>query len=98
MRVDIDDLSFKYRGRGETRKIFDGASVSFSSGNFYALMGPSGSGKTTLFRLLTKELEPEGGQILIGNRDLEKISARELRTSILGRIFQDYLLIPFLNP
>ena len=42
MRVDIDDLSFKYRGRGETRKIFDGASVSFSSGNFYALMGPSG--------------------------------------------------------
>lgn len=98
MRVDIDDLRFKYHGGGETRKIFDGASVSFSSGNFYALMGPSGSGKTTLFRLLTKELEPEGGQILIGNRDLEKISARELRTSILGRIFQDYLLIPFLNP
>lgn len=98
MRVDIDDLSFKYRGRGETRKIFDRASASFSPGGFYALMGASGSGKTTLFRLLTRELKPLGGQILIGNRDLETIPTRELRASILSRIFQDYLLIPFLNP
>lgn len=98
MRVEIANLSFEYRGSSETRKIFEGASASFSPGGFYALMGASGSGKTTLFRLLTRELKPLGGQILIGNRDLETIPTRELRASIIGRIFQDYLLIPFLNP
>lgn len=98
MGIAIDGLGFEYRSAGETRKIFEGASTRFSPGQFYALMGPSGSGKTTLFRLLTRELEPVSGQIQIGDRDLADISVRELRSSVIGRIFQDYLLIPFLSP
>ncbi|MDY5154056.1 putative ABC transport system ATP-binding protein [Actinobaculum suis] len=98
MRVEIDNLQFEYGGVGEARKIFDNASTCFRTGRFYALMGPSGSGKTTLFRLLTREVEPVGGQIRIGGRDLSTISVRELRSSIVGQIFQDYVLVPFLSP
>lgn len=98
MCLCIEDLGFEYQGKGETRKIFEDASVDFFSGRFYALMGPSGSGKTTLFRLLTRELEPARGSILIGDRNLAGIPVRELRSSVVGRIFQDYLLVPFLNP
>ncbi|MDD7319042.1 MAG: ATP-binding cassette domain-containing protein [Prevotellaceae bacterium] len=97
MRIDVAGLGFEYPGEIETRKIFDDACACFSSGRFYALMGPSGSGKTTLFRLLTRELEPTGGQILIGARNLASIPVRELRSAIVGQIFQDYLLVPFLD-
>lgn len=98
MRLSIRNLGFEYQGKGETRKIFEDASACFESGSFFALMGPSGSGKTTLFRLLTRELEPARGSILIGDRDLAGISVRELRSAVVGRIFQDYVLVPFLNP
>lgn len=97
MRLDIDGLGFEYRGSGETRKIFDDASACFSSGKFYALMGPSGSGKTTLFRLLTRELGPISGKITIGDRNLASIAVPELRSAVIGRIFQDYVLVPFLT-
>lgn len=98
MGIDICGLGFAYRSEAEIRTIFQDTSARFVPGHFYALMGPSGSGKTTLFRLLTRELEPVSGQIRIGDRDLVSIRVRELRSSVIGRIFQDYLLIPFLTP
>lgn len=98
MGIDICGLGFEYRSEAEIRTIFQDTSARFMPGHFYALMGPSGSGKTTLFRLLTRELEPVSGQIRIGDRDLVSIRVRELRSSVIGRIFQDYLLIPFLTP
>ncbi|MDO4413285.1 ATP-binding cassette domain-containing protein [Cutibacterium sp.] len=98
MRLSIEHLGFDYQGTGETRKIFDGASAYFSTGKLYALMGPSGSGKTTFFRLLTRELEPTSGKVLIEDQDLASTPVRKLRSSVMGRIFQQYLLVPFLNP
>lgn len=98
MLLNMKNLDFRYQNQGETRKIFDGASAQFSAGHFYALMGPSGSGKTTLFRLLTRELEPTDGSISIAERQLTQIPVRELRSEVVGRIFQDYMLVPFLNP
>lgn len=98
MHVTIDNLVFEYRNASETRTIFKGASATFSPGQFYALMGPSGSGKTTLFRLLTRDLEPTQGQILIGAQSLPSVPVNTLRSSVFGRIFQDYVLVPFLTP
>lgn len=98
MNVTLKDLDFSYEAKNERRTIFRKANMEFQTGNFYALMGPSGSGKTTLFRLLNRELEPTQGQIEVLGRSLSTIDIHELRSSIVGRIFQDYLLIPFLNP
>lgn len=98
MPVDLENLAFEYRSPAGPRKIFKDVTMSFAPGRFYALMGPSGSGKTTLFRLLTKELEPTFGSLSIDGRQLASIPTRELRGQLVGRIFQDYLLIPFLSP
>lgn len=98
MRIDIVNLEFGYHVAGGDRLIFRNTSASFVSGRFYALMGPSGSGKTSLFRLLTRQLNPDKGQILFDDQDLSNISVRELRSTIVGQIFQDYVLIPFLTP
>ncbi|MDE1559129.1 MULTISPECIES: ATP-binding cassette domain-containing protein [Actinotignum] len=98
MGIRIEDLSFSYTSRNETRVIFQNASVAFEKGKFYSLMGPSGSGKTTLFRLLSKQLVPGAGTISIGEGNLENIDIPELRSRLIGQIFQDYLLVPFLSP
>ncbi len=42
-------------------------------GEFVFVVGPSGSGKSTIVRLLLKELEPTGGRIIVGGRDLGRL-------------------------
>jgi cell division transport system ATP-binding protein len=64
-------------------------------GEFVFLVGPSGSGKSTIMRLLLKELEPTHGRILVGGRELARLSRRKvpmLRRNI-GCVFQDFKLL-----
>jgi ATP-binding cassette subfamily F protein 3 len=50
------------------RTLFDGASARVSSGQKIGIVGENGSGKTTLLRLITAQLELDGGRIDIQNR------------------------------
>ena len=64
-------------------------------GEFVFLVGPSGSGKSTIIKLLTGEVLPSGGRLMINGFNLNNISDRQiplLRRSI-GVIFQDFRLI-----
>jgi cell division transport system ATP-binding protein len=65
-------------------------------GEFVFIVGASGSGKSTLVRLLLKELEPTGGKIVIGGRELGRLKTSKvpmLRRNI-GCVFQDFKLLP----
>jgi cell division transport system ATP-binding protein len=71
--------------------------VSFviEKGEFVFVVGASGSGKSTLIRLLLKELEPTGGKIMVGGRDLTRLKRNKvpmLRRNI-GCVFQDFKLL-----
>lgn len=63
-------------------------------GEFLTLLGPSGSGKTTLLNLLAGYIEPSGGQIFIGPRDVTNLPARHRN---IGMVFQNYALFPHMN-
>ena len=69
--------------------------MKIDDGEFVFLVGPSGSGKSTIIKLLTAELEPTSGSVLVNGFVLEKIRQRAIpylrRT--LGVIFQDFRLI-----
>jgi cell division transport system ATP-binding protein len=72
--------------------------VSFviDKGEFVFVVGASGSGKSTIIRLLLKELEPTQGRIIVGGRDLARLSRRKvpyLRRNV-GCVFQDFKLLP----
>jgi len=72
--------------------------VSFhiDKGEFVFVVGASGSGKSTLIRLLLKEMEPTQGRIIVGGRDLTRLSRGKvplLRRNI-GCVFQDFKLLP----
>jgi cell division transport system ATP-binding protein len=71
-------------------------SFGIDKGEFVFIVGASGSGKSTLIRLLLKELEPTGGRIILGGRDLGRLKHSKvplLRRNI-GCVFQDFKLLP----
>lgn len=70
-------------------------SLRIEKGEFVFIMGSSGSGKTTFFRLLTREMLPSQGTILVHEWDITKLPNRKvphLRRQI-GMIFQDLKLL-----
>ena len=72
-----------------------GITLTIEDGEFVFLVGPSGSGKSTIIKLLTGEILPTSGRVIVNGFSLTKISDRQiplLRRSI-GVIFQDFRLI-----
>lgn len=70
--------------------------VEIYSGEFVFLVGHSGSGKSTFIKLITRELTPTDGRILIAGEDLSKMKASRvpyLRRNV-GCVFQDFKLLP----
>ena len=58
-------------------------------------MGPSGSGKSTIIKLLTGEVVPTAGRVMINGFSMSRISDRQipLMRRTIGVIFQDFRLI-----
>ena len=89
--IEVRDLHF---ARG-MRKIFDGLNVDIKRGQVTAIMGPSGTGKTTLLRLITRQLRPDAGRILIDGVDIAHLSKTELYQlrKRFGMLFQNGALL-----
>jgi cell division transport system ATP-binding protein len=74
----------------------DRVSMRVGRGEFVFLVGPTGCGKSTCIRLLMKELEADGGEILISGHELHSMPRKkvpQLRRNI-GVVFQDFKLLP----
>jgi cell division transport system ATP-binding protein len=62
---------------------------------FIFIVGPTGAGKTTLLRLITRDLQPTSGDIVVDKINFKKMPTSgipQLRRKI-GTIFQDYKLL-----
>lgn len=73
--LKAENLSFTYAGGNEA--VLRNLSVEFRTGAVTALLGANGCGKTTLLHLLTKNLKPDSGRILLDGVDLSGVSLRE---------------------
>ena len=90
--IRLKDVEMEYDNG--TRAI-QGISLTIEDGEFVFLVGPSGSGKSTIIKLLTSEVEPSAGRIMINGFSVSNISGRQipLMRRTLGGIFQDFRLI-----
>jgi ATP-binding cassette subfamily F protein 3 len=59
--LQVADLRFGYAGD----TLFDGVTFTLAIGERAALVAPNGAGKSTLLRLLGKEVEPDGGTVVV---------------------------------
>ena len=90
--VKLQDV-FKTYDNGT--KALRGVSLTIQDGEFVFIVGPSGSGKSTIIKMLTAELRPTSGKVLVGDYDIGSIRQRDipyLRRTI-GVVFQDFRLI-----
>ena len=77
----------------------DGIDLFVDEGEFVFLVGPSGSGKSTIMKLITGEIKPTSGKVIVNDFDMSKIRRRKLpkMRRTLGVIFQDFRLIDNLS-
>lgn len=76
----FDHIHFQYPEASEP--LYGDFSCRFEGGKKIALVGPSGTGKTTLFYLLLRLYKPQGGRILLGDRDIQSLSLQDWRKNI----------------
>ncbi|MGB0956915.1 MAG: ABC transporter ATP-binding protein [Litorivicinus sp.] len=84
--IQIENLHF---ARGQ-RAIFAGVDMEIERGEVAAVVGPSGTGKTTLLRLISGQLRPDRGRILVDGIDVHQQSQSGLMAlrKSMGMLFQ----------
>ncbi len=90
--IRMTDVEMEY---GNGTEAIRGLSMDVEDGEFVFLVGPSGSGKSTLTKLLTGEVTPSAGRIMVNGFAVSSITDRRLplMRRTLGVIFQDFRLI-----
>ena len=76
-------------------KALRGVSLRIDDGEFVFLVGPSGSGKSTIIKLITAEVAPTEGRLMVNGYNLNNIRPDQVpyMRRTLGVIFQDFRLI-----
>jgi len=90
--IELKNISTIYDGNFVA---LQNVNLKVKQGEFVSLVGPSGAGKSTLLRLLTRELVPQEGEVILDGINLATLSSSEipvLRRKI-GTVYQDFKLL-----
>ena len=75
---EIENLSFAY----DKHEVLNNLNLSFHEGIVTTMIGPNGCGKSTLLQLMTKNLKPAGGKILLQGEDIAQIRQKQFAQSV----------------
>jgi lipopolysaccharide export system ATP-binding protein len=84
-RLSARGLCKSYRGRA----VVDDVSFDVQPGEVVGLLGPNGAGKTTSFRCVVGLIEPDRGEVHLGERDLSGLPLFERARLGLGYLPQE---------
>ena len=73
--IRLKDVEMEYENGTQAIR---GISLTIEDGEFLFLVGPSGAGKSTIIKLLTGEVEPSRGRIMINGFSVSNISEKQL--------------------
>jgi iron(III) transport system ATP-binding protein len=90
MRVSINKLVKKFGDVTALKEL----SLEIQSQELFFLLGPSGCGKTTLLRTVAGFYQPDGGQLLFGEKPMAGVPPHQRNT---GMVFQNYALWPHMT-
>jgi phospholipid/cholesterol/gamma-HCH transport system ATP-binding protein len=83
----------------DTKDVFRGLDIAIERGKVTAIMGPSGTGKTTLLRLITGQIAPDAGEVVVDGQSVPRLKRRELYAlrRRMGMLFQNGALLTDLD-
>ena len=70
--------------------------IQIDKGEFVLICGASGAGKSTFIKLLSHEVMPDSGTVIVNEIDVTKLKKRKIPylRRRLGTVFQDFRLLP----
>ena len=91
--ITFDQVSLQYDAK---HTALSNINIHIDKGEFVFIVGPSGAGKSTFVKILTHELVPEEGTVIVNGLTINKLKSSKIpyyrRT--LGIVFQDFRLLP----
>lgn len=92
--IKFKDVSTIY-DNDESIEILNGVNLEIKDGEFVSIIGSAGAGKSTLLRLLTRELSPYKGEVVLDGVNLSQIpsGAIPLLRRKIGTVYQDFKLL-----
>ena len=91
--LETKDLTIRFGGHVAVDRV----SCAFLPGSLTAIVGPNGAGKTTYFNLVSGQLRPTQGRVVLNGRDITHHGASARVHHGLGRAFQLTQLFPGLS-
>jgi branched-chain amino acid transport system ATP-binding protein len=88
--LKVDALCKSFGGLRVTAEV----NVAVEPGERRLIIGPNGAGKTTLFNLITGELAPDSGSILLFDHDITRMPSRRRAHLGMARTYQIITLFP----
>jgi len=88
--IDLKNITVKY---GDEQVLTD-MNLYIRDKEFITLLGPSGCGKTTTLRIIAGFLEPNSGEVIFDNKNINGVPPHKRQ---VNTIFQRYALFPHLN-
>lgn len=99
--ISLDNITRSFNGPNGKVIALNNVSMSIAPGELLTVMGPSGCGKSTLLLTAAGMLKPDSGKVLYqesGNPyDLTPDKRSRLRAELIGFVFQQFHLIPYLT-
>ena len=87
LKLELKNISKRYGGV----MALDDVSMSVTSGQILGLVGPNGSGKSTLINVITGLQKQDEGIVLLGNRNIDKITSHKRSQMGIARTYQTSL-------
>ncbi|MCF6459696.1 macrolide ABC transporter ATP-binding protein [Clostridium sp. Cult3] len=98
--IVLNNVRKVYKMGDEKIVALNNISLSIDQEEIVCLLGTSGSGKSTLLNMMAGLEKPTKGEIIIGDKHVEKMNEKQLakfRQLNIGFVFQSYNLIPTLS-
>lgn len=93
--IQLNNVSKTFNSKTGTVEAVKNINLNIEKGDIFGIIGLSGAGKSTLVRCLNLLEKPTEGQVFIHEKDLMKLSDKELRKTRqnIGMIFQHFNLL-----
>lgn len=85
MIIKADNLVKSYVGR----QVVQGISITVEQGTVVGLLGPNGAGKTTTFYMIVGIEKPDGGTVLLDDKDISQLAMHERARVGIGYLPQE---------